>query len=127
MEISHPMVPCVISSANKKSPPIEGLLDSGSDGIVIPRGLADYLGLELKPAAKPMRVANGSDVDRLTARVSITLGRGGRHCDPVETEVSVPAKGDPPVLIGREPFFRMFIITFVDAEKRFEMRPYLAK
>ena len=124
MEISHPMVPCVISSANKKSPLIEGLLDSGSDGIVIPRSLANYLGLELKPAAKPMRVANGRDVQRFTASASIALGRGGRHCDPVKTEVSVPAEGDPPVLIGREPVFKLFIVTFVEAEKRFEMSPY---
>jgi len=106
---------------------IEGLLDSGSDGIIIPRSLATYLDLELKPAAKPMRVANGRDVERFTARANITLGRGGRCCDPIGVEVSIPVEGDPPVLIGREPVFRLFVITFVEAERRFEMRPYRSK
>ena len=121
------MIPCIISSIKKKSPLVEGLLDSGSDGIVIPRSLAEYLDLELKPAAKPMRVANGRDVERFTAKASITLGRGGRCCDPIEVRVSVPAEGDPPVLIGREPVFRLFVITFVEAERRFEMMPYRTK
>ncbi len=118
------MVPCIISSADKKSPLIDGLLDSGSDGIVIPRSLADCLDLQLKPAARPMRVANGREVKRYTARVSITLGRGGRFCGPIDAEVSVPADGDPPLLIGREPVFRLFVITFVEADRRFEMKPY---
>lgn len=126
-EIFHPMVPCIMSSSNKKSPLIEGLLDSGSDGIVIPRSLADYLDLQLKPAARPMRVANGREVQRYTATVSIMLGRGGRCCDPIDAEVSVPAEGDPPLLIGREPIFRLFVITFVEAERRFEMKPYHGK
>lgn len=124
MEMFHPMVPCIISSADKKSPLIEGLLDSGSDGIVIPRSLADYLNLQLKPAPRPMRVANGRDVQRFTANVALTLGRGGRCCDPIDVEVSIPTEGDPPLLIGREPVFRLFVITFVEAEKRFEMKPY---
>jgi hypothetical protein len=116
-----------MSSSKKSSPLIEGLLDSGSDGVVIPRSLADYLDLQLKPAARPMRVANGRDVQRYTAKASITLGRGGRCCGPIDAEVSVPAEGDPPLLIGREPIFRMFVITFVEAERRFEMRSYRAK
>lgn len=74
-----------------------------------------------------MRVANGKDAQRYTARASITLGRGGRCCDPIDAEISVPAEGDPPVLIGREPIFRLFVIAFVEAEKRFEMKPYRAK
>jgi hypothetical protein len=127
MEIFHPMVPCVVSSTDRRSPLMDGLLDSGSDGIVIPRSLAEYLDLKLRPAARPMRVANGKDVQRYTARASITLGRGGRCCSPIDAEVSVPAEGDPPLLIGREPMFRLFVITFVEAERRFEMRPYRAK
>ena len=127
LEVFHPMMPCVLSSSSKKSPLIEGLLDSGSDGIVIPMGLAKYLGLDLRSSPRPMRVANGRDVERLTAKAFITLGRGGRCCDPIEVTVSIPADGDPPVLIGREPIFRLFVVTFVDAEKRFEMKPYRAK
>ena len=120
----HPIIPLIISSKEKRTAQTEGLLDSGSDGIVIPRGIADYLGLELTPAERPMMVANGRSVKRFTSRATLTLGRGGRHCDPIEAEVSVPAEGNPPILIGREPIFRLFTITFVEAERRFEMKPY---
>ena len=105
---------------------MEGLLDSGSDGVVLPRGIADYLGLELKSGETPMRVADGKSVKRYISKAHLTIGRGGRYCDPVEAEVSIPAEGDPPILIGRAPIFRLFVITFIEAEKRFEMKPYRA-
>jgi len=127
IEVFHPMVPCIIASENKTSPQIDALLDSGSDGIVIPKMLADYLGLRLKQSDKPMRIANGRSIRRLTTRAYIAIGRGGRRCDPIEIEVSVPEEGDPPILIGREPVFRLFVITFVEAEKWFEMKPYVVK
>lgn len=124
MVVYHPIVPLVISSKTKSSPQTEGLLDSGSDGIVIPRGFADYLGLELRRTDRPMMVANGRSIERLTSMASLAVGRGGRFCDPIEVEVNVPAEGEPPILIGREPIFRLFTITFVEAERRFEMTPY---
>lgn len=124
MVVYHPIVPLVISSETKSSPQTEGLLDSGSDGIVIPRGLADYLGLELRRTDRPMMVANGKSIERLISTASLTIGRGGRFCDPIEAEVNVPAEGNPPILVGREPVFRLFTITFVESEKRFEMSPY---
>jgi len=127
LEVFHPMVPCIIASENKTSPQIDALLDSGSDGIVIPRMLADYLGLALEESDKPMRIANGRSIRRLTARAHLMIGRGGRRCGPIDIEVSVPEEGDPPILIGREPVFRLFVITFVEAEKWFEMKPYVAK
>ena len=127
MEVFHPMVPCIIASERRTSPQIDALLDSGSDGIVIPKTLADYLGLSLKQSDKPMRIANGRSIRRLTARAHLTIGRGGRRCDPVDIEVSVPEEGDPPIPIGREPVFRLFVITFVEAEKWFGIRPCVVK
>ena len=103
---------------------MDGLLDSGSDGVVLPKSLADYLGLELKTAETPMRVADGRSVDRYISRASLTIGRAGRHCDPIDAEVTVPKEGRSPILIGRDPIFRLFIITFIEAKRRFEMKPY---
>ncbi|MGD9962486.1 MAG: retropepsin-like aspartic protease [Thermoplasmata archaeon] len=120
----HPMVPLIISSKGRDCTQTDGLLDSGSDGVVIPMGLAEYLGLELNRTERPMMVANGRSVERLTSKVTLTLGRAGRYCDPIEAEVNVPAEGSPPILIGRDPVFRLFTITFVEAERRLEMTPY---
>ncbi len=124
LEVSYPFVPCTISSKKKRNRSTEGLLDSGSDGVVIPRTLAEYLELDLEPATAPMIVADGRNMDRFVSRAVLTIGRAGRYSDPVEVEVSVPAQGNPPVLIGRNPIFRQYRITFIEAEKRLEMKPY---
>jgi len=58
----YPFVPAVISSGPKIAPPIEGLLDSGPDGIVIPLFLAMSLGLVLE-VSEPMKVV-GRVVER---------------------------------------------------------------
>lgn len=42
----------------------------------------------------------------------------------VDASTGKPVEGNPPILIGREPVFRLFKITFVDAENRFELKPY---
>jgi len=124
LEVFYPFIPCTISSERRKSRSTEGLLDSGSDRVVIPRALAKFLELDLEPAAIPMKVADGRDVDRFVSKVDIAIGRGGRFSDPVEVEVSVPAKGNPPVIIGRGPIFRQYKITFIEAENRLEMKAY---
>jgi len=103
---------------------MDGLLDSGSDGVVLPRSLAEYLGLELEPAETPMRVADGKGIERYVSRAHLTIGRAGRYCEPIDAEVTVPVEGIAPILVGRDPIFRLFVITFIEAENRLEMKPY---
>lgn len=103
---------------------MEGLLDSGSDGMVIPRTVAKFLELDLRPSIEPMQVADGRDMDRFVSKIVLAIGRGGRFSDPVDVEVSIPKEGNPPVIIGRDPIFRQYRITFIEAEKRLEMRSY---
>lgn len=122
-EVCYPFVPCVLSSDGRTSGPVEGLLDSGSDGVVVPRPIADFLGLELE-RAEPIRVV-GSRVERYRSSISISLGRAGRLCGPIrDVEVSVLEGGDTPIILGRNPIFRLYKIAFIEAERRFEMVPY---
>ena len=119
----YPYVPAILSSGAKKAPPIEGLLDSGSDGIVIPLFLANSLDLELVES-EPMKVV-GRLVDRYKAKLTMTLGRAGRFCDPLpDVPVNIPKEGDSPIIFGRMPIFELFRITFVEAEHRFTLEPY---
>lgn len=53
---AYPFLPCTFEWEGKRTPQTEGLLDSGSDGLVLPLGIARYLGLTLKEEEKPMRV-----------------------------------------------------------------------
>ena len=122
----YPYVPAILSASSKKIPFVEGLLDSGSDSIVIPRSMARDLGLELEEAP-PMNVV-GHIVDRFRSKLDLTLGRAGRFCEPLrDVEVSIPAEGAPPVIFGRRPIFELFRITFVEAEHRFTLEPYSAE
>ena len=122
----YPYVPAILSSGFKSAPPIEGLLDSGSDGIVIPLFVAKSLDLELKEC-EPMKVV-GRLVERYRSKATITLGRAGRFCDPLpDVPVNIPKEGDSPIIFGRTPIFELFRITFVEAEKRFTMEPYSTK
>ena len=125
--VYYPIIPLLLSSPTKTTRPTEGLLDSGADEIVLPRGLADYLELDLKSSNKPMKVASGDSVPRFVAEVTLTIGRAGRFCDPIKTEVCVPEEGDAPILIGRRPVFGLFEITFIEAERRLKMEPYRKK
>ncbi len=123
----YPMIPLRLISKKRKTTDLTGLLDSGSDGIIIPHGIAQYLGLELEDAP-PMKVAGGNDIERWTSEVSIVLGRGGRYTDEIQCrEVGIPKVGDPPILIGREPVFDLFEITFIEAERTISMKPYKHK
>jgi hypothetical protein len=122
-EIFYPFVPCIISSNNGIKIPVEGLLDSGSDGIVLPRRMAGFLGLDLKKA-EPLRVP-GSRANRSITKVSISLGRAGRLCSPIEdVEASVLEGDDTLLILGRNPIFKLYRITFIEPEYRFEMTPY---
>lgn len=122
-EVFYPLVPCIFSSDRISSGPIEGLLDSGSDGIVLPRRIADYLELDLEKA-EPIRVV-GSRTNRYRSRISISLGRAGRLCGPIKNiEISVLESDDTPIILGRDPIFKLYKITFIEPEYRFEMAPY---
>ncbi len=119
----YPMVPCTFSWKDKKSPIIDCLLDSGSDGNVIPLTLAEYFGLDLIPDDTPMKVVGG-EVKRYKSGLDLTLGRGGRTISLSNVDVAIPIEGKTPFLIGRNPIFELFEITFIESEKKVVMKPY---
>jgi len=120
------MLPCSIERAGKKSPLTDGLLDSGADSTVLPLGLAEFLNLDLNPVnKKPMHVV-GRKIERYVTKVSLILGRGGRLVTIPDVTVSIPTEEDnnTPVILGRNPIFELYNITFIEAEKRFTMKVY---
>ena len=111
----YPMIPCTFSWNNKRTPMYDGLLDSGSDGIVVPMELAEWLGLELDHREN-MEVI-GKILKRYVTKANLTIGRGGRFVKLKNVEVSVPIEAKTSmILIGREPIFKLFEITFREGE-----------
>lgn len=122
----YPLLPVALSWNGKSTRLLGGLLDSGSDEIVLPRFIATRLGLDLE-RANPITVV-GSRTNRFESHVSLSLGRAGRICGPIkDIKVSVLEGDDTPLIIGRNPIFKLYRITFVEAENRFEMLPYQGK
>ncbi len=90
----------------------EALLDSGADGIFIPKGLAEALGLQKIEKIETSGVLSKGICYK--TRVGIKLGRTkARSVDVGYVDAVFPEKeGDIPILIGRAPIFKIFKITF---------------
>ena len=98
-------------------------MDSGSDGIVIPLSIAEYLGLDLVLDPKPINVV-AAKVPCYTSKVDVIIGRGGNYCSPLENiTVKIPQVGDTPILFGRNPIFELFTVTFFEKDKKFSLNP----
>ncbi len=114
-EYSYPVLPCTFEWRGIRTSPTEGILDSGSDGLVLPIGVARFLELELRDEEKPMRVVS-HEVPRFSAQVDLTIGRGGRYFTFPGVRASIPKEGDTPILIGRDPIFRLYRVTFDESK-----------
>ena len=128
IELYYPTIPCVFASKTKRTRMTDAPLDTGSDGIVLPMGAARYLELELEPKKKPMNVAGGLEVGQFKSKANLTIGRGGRFVDFKDIEVTIPDT-DPkqdksPILIGRDPIFQYYEVTFIEAKRKVVMKPF---
>lgn len=119
----YPMIPSVFEWKGNKSYEHEALVDSGSDGNVIPKFLADRLKLDIEDH-RPMRVVGYNRVERWKANVNLTLGRGGNYVDLSTVEVTIPKTGDSPVILGRKPLFELYDITFKEAIRKTYFVPH---
>ncbi len=111
----YPRIPIVISSGTRNIA-AAALLDSGSTGILIPKDISEYLGLEIEKTEKSS-VVGGTKVETGITAATIIIGKGSetyRH----RLRVSVLMKGgsDLDILLGRE-FFQFYDITFKEKSK----------
>ena len=89
-------------------------------------GLANSLNLDLTPAKRSMKVVAG-EVKCFLTQANLTIGRAGRLTTFENVKIAVPKEGDTPILIGRNPVFKYYNITFIEPERRFLMEPYEQK
>lgn len=101
----RPIVPIKIEGYD-----FTGLLDSGSDTIVLPREVAEAL--EIKSSDKTeLSQLDGSSMNCEIAEVNFEFGKG-REVYPFKSKILIA--DCPRIVLGRKGFFNNFKITFED-------------
>lgn len=117
---SYPYIPIRLASGSVRTPVLNGLIDSGSDLIVIPEAIATYLGLKDGDITTAMDTAGG----RIKARrghVDVELLCKGKAIGFRDVEVAVVDMKTMPVLIGRHPVFTTFDVLFQERKGVFSL------
>jgi len=117
----YPTVPVKFYYKEKKTPFIDGLLDSGGDFIVIPLPIASYLKLKLKKAGSVDTA--GGQTSLYKTNLSMTIGKGDRNVTYNNIQIHVSTRNDIPVLLGRHPIFEDYDITFKKQKNQLILTP----
>jgi len=119
----HKAIPAFpITLIAKSECEVDGLLDSGADMSVIPRSLAQRLGV-IETGIHVQVQGEGGMVETSESELILSIDQKG--CKKTFT---VPIRiiddsCDIPILLGRKGFFENFEITFFESEKRIELQP----
>ena len=109
-EVKIPSIPIKVYGNGNLSFDTFALIDSGADVSVIPKRLAELLGLNLE-GEKTIAFGIGGKVECVERKLSINIFRGHENYT-----LTIPVKViledyNFPVLLGRQGFFEQFIIT----------------
>lgn len=117
----YPIIPVRFRNNEKRTPLIEALLDSGGDFIVIPQPIATFLNLQLEQACD-VDTAGGT-TSLYKAKVDMAIGQEKKHTLYSQKEIHVSTREDIPVLLGRNPLFEDYEITFKKHINQLILRP----
>jgi len=110
----RPIVPININGF-----PFTGLLDSGSDEIVIPTDVADALQLE-EIGETSVSQMNG---DEMKCKIAIPNIEFGTDKAPFKFKAEALISNSQRIILGRRGFFSQFRITFDELNKRVNIKP----
>ena len=114
--VLRPKIPITISHKGNRIETL-GAIDSGSDITIVPRELAKTLGIEIKGREKEISGIGGGVLKVVSEYVNIKVAEylipQARIHIPIEKSQDVDV-----VILGREPLFQEFNITFEENKKR---------
>ena len=117
-----PFIPIIVRNKFGKTMNVVALLDSGADNTVIPKDLADVLGLK-EHNVEAETGGIGGKVKVKKSRFSFRI-KGVRESYSLDVPVLVlqEANMDVPLLLGRRGFFENFHITFKQNEEKIVLK-----
>lgn len=117
-EIIHrPMIP--ISINGKERLDIIGILDSGSDMTILPKEIAEVVGIDYQKDNEISGIS-GNILKAKQGKINIIFGKA-REFYNFDIPVLVPEQ-DVQIIIGRLGFFERFKITFVEDERKISFK-----
>ena len=113
-----PFIPILVKNKFGQAMNVVGLLDSGADNTVVPKDLAEILGLREDPELDETG-GIGGNVNVKRSRLSFKLV-GSHESYPLDVPALVlqDPNADVPLLLGRHGFFEHFHITFRQSEEK---------
>lgn len=106
-----------------------GLLDSGADLSVIPKDMAELLGIAIENKKVEESRGIGGAVKSVRTTMGLIISDNKNHEKyELNVPVSVILEGDPPpILLGRAGFFDNFVITFDEPNKKVTLKKIESK
>lgn len=117
--IDRPMIPLIIRKGEKHIP-LLGILDSGSDFMLIPKDIAEYLNLELHGSEEADAIGNKVETKKSMISLTVSDGKTNIYLQNIPVKILMQ-DGLKEVIVGRIPFFEEFDITFKENSKRIEL------
>jgi len=113
-----PFIPVFATNKFNRSIEVVALLDSGADNTVVPKDLADLLGLQVE-STDIETGGIGGKVKVKKSRLRFAL-KGDRETYQLDVPALVlqDSSADVPLLLGRNGFFEQFHITFRQNEEK---------
>ena len=109
--VKAPHIPVNLISKSLMSIEFIALLDSGADVSIIPKDVAELLGIDLTKERDISR-GIGGEIEVINTKININIRKGHESYD-LTIPVQVALNGNTiPVILGRAGFFDKFKITF---------------
>lgn len=113
------MIPLTIKGTERID--VIGILDSGSDMSLIPKEIAEEIGIEYF-GEEELSGISGKSIKVKQGKVLVIFGKDRENYN-FEIPVLVPLEQeDVPIVIGRIGFFDQFKIIFIEAERKIEFK-----
>jgi len=117
-DCSFPYLWVMFHHAGRSIKPIRAILDSGAHKIMMPKRIADYLGLKLRSSGHPFGTAGGFKEGFVAKVDKVRIGRS--TLAEFENVEVVVLDADTPILIGRDPFFNRYVVIINESERSIE-------
>ena len=113
-----------VTMKGRNGTPIEvlGLLDSGADVSVIPRGLADFLNLKMGQSSTSKGIGGQISVTDSHVDMQVRGSRSHELHNLGGVPVQVASDDSVPIIIGRSGFFNKFTITFDELNSKIRLK-----